>query len=202
MRRLRALFFICLLTASYGAIAQSDYEIFTTTTSEKFDSEGKLVSRHLWASGVQGEEIINVDIIVDPNNKVKELTVNDNEVKPPMFKEYKSITDYVIAYIDQDIETAPTDGSSKTTLVGEPADEDKATKSDKKALMNLVKDELVNDKLIDNPDVFDFMLTFDSLYINAKKQDEAVFKKYKALYEKYSTIPLAKTTYFQITQTL
>ncbi len=203
MKTLKGLLCLCLLTFAYAATAQLNYEIHTTTTSEKFDKDGKLISRHLWSSGVQDNEVLNVDIIVDNHNFVKELTVNDGKINPLMLKEYKMLTDFVINYIDQDIQTAPTDGSSKTSrIVSEEPTGEKLTEEDKRALMALIKDELIKDALIDNPKVFDFLLTSEHLYINAKKQEEAVFIKYKNLYDKYSDIPLSKTTYFQMTQSL
>lgn len=191
---------LLILFVSISASGQENYEIHSSTVSEKFNSENELQSRHIWATGVQAEEILNIDMTVDVNNKIKELIINDKTILPVMAKEYKAITDYVIAYVDGNVQTAPTDGSSTTTK--EPAAEDKMTDSDRRALMSLIKAELIKDELIDNPNVFDFMLTFDSLYINAKKQEDAVFTKYKALYDKHSDIPISKITYFQMTQTL
>jgi len=200
MKILQHVLSLLLLLSSITAFAQSNYEIQSTTVSEKFDSENVLKSRRIWASGVRDKEVLNIDMVVDANNIVKELTINDKEIIPPRFSIFKGLTNYVIQYVDNEANSTPT--SEQITREDEPAENEKLTESDQRGLMDLIKQELINDELIDNPKVFDFMLTYDSLYINAKKQEQTIFKKYKDLYEKYSDAPLARTAYFQITQTL
>lgn len=199
MNTLQHVLSLLFVLSSIAVFAQSGYEIDNTTVSEKFNSENVLQSRHIWASGVRDKEVLNIDMVVDANDVVKELTINDKEIMPPMFPAFKGLTDYVINYVDNEVQSTPT---NETTTKDEPAEKDKLTEGDKRALMDLIKEELINDELIDNPKVFDFMLTYDSLYINAKKQEQTVFEKYKALYEKYSDAPISRTAYFQITQTL
>lgn len=199
MNTIKHVLSLLFLLSSITVFAQSGYEIYTTTVSEKFNSEEELKSRRIWASGVRNEEVLNLDFTVDAKNTVTELIINEKNVPAVMIKEYKPMIDYVIKYVDGQVENEP---AKTTTTTKEPADKDKLTESDKRALMDLIKTELITDKLIDNPDVFDFMLTYDSLYINAKKQDATVFQKYKDLYDKYSDTPLSRTTFFQITQTL
>lgn len=191
---------LLLVLSSMTVFAQSGYEIYNTTVSEKFNSDNELQSRHIFASGVRDGVVLNMDFTVDANNIVKELTINDKELPTPMFSAFKGLTDYVIKYVDNEVKDTP--ANEQVATKEEPAEKDKLTEDDKRALMDLIKEELLNDKLIDNPKVFDFMLTYDSLYINAKKQEQTVFEKYKALYEKYSDTPISRTTYFQITQTL
>lgn len=203
MSKLKHVLSVLFLLVSITLFAQAEYEIYTTTISEKFNSEKELQSRRIWTSGTQDKTIFNIDLTVDANNIVRQLTINDAEIIPPRFQDYKDLTEYIIKYIDGEVLNIPTAEKSKTKVTREePAEGDKATDSDKRALMDLIKVELIKDKLIDNPQVFDFMLTFDSLYINAKKQEQEVFEKYQALYGKYSVVSLSNGTYFQITQTL
>lgn len=126
---------LLFLLSTITIFAQSGYEIHNTTVSEKFNNENKLQSRHIWASGVRDEEILNVDFIVDANNVVKELTINDKVIAPPMFSAFKDLTNYVVKYIDGEIENPKT----KTN----PTEKEKLTESDKKALMDLIKNELI-----------------------------------------------------------
>lgn len=200
MNTLKHVLSLLLLLSSITIFAQSGYDIHNTTVSEKFNSENELQSRHIWASGVRDEEVLNMEITVDANNNVKELIINEKEIASPMFPAFKDLTNYVIKYVDGEVQYKPVD--TKKTTTEKPVTEGEITDDDKRALMDLIKNQLIKDELVDNPKVFDFMLTYDSLYINAKKQEETVFKKYKDLYERHSAVPLSRGTYFQITQTL
>ncbi|MFK7947083.1 MAG: hypothetical protein AB8G11_05815 [Saprospiraceae bacterium] len=201
MNTIKHVLSLILLFVSITVFAQSSaYDIHNTTVSEKFNDKDELQSRRIWASGVRDDEVLNMDITVDANNIVKELTINDQKIMPPMVSEFKELTNFVIKYVDGEVQYQPVD--TKKTTTERPEVEGEITEDDKRALMDLIKENLIKDELIDNPKVFDFMLTYDSLYINAKKQDQAVFKKYSALYERNSAIPLSRGTSFQITQTL
>ena len=191
---------LLLVLSSMTIFAQSGYEIYNTTVSEKFNSDNELQSRHIFASGVRDGAVLNMGFTVDANDVVTELIINDKELPASMFSAFKGLTDYVIKYVDNEVKDTP--ANEQVATKEEPAEKDKLTEDDKRALMDLIKEELLNDKLINNPKVFDFMLTYDSLYINTKKQEQTIFEKYKALYEKYSDAPISRTTYFQITQTL
>jgi hypothetical protein len=201
----RNLLLLCFFLISVAAFAQpTNYEIHTTSTSEKFDSDGNLKSKRIFSSGVHGEEIVNVEMILSPSNSLMELTINEENIMPLMFKEYRILTDYIISYINKEELPPVPKGVSQTTKIvsDDPANENQLTDEDRRGLMNLIKDELVKDNLIENLDVFDFLITSTALYINGQQKEEAVFIKYKAIYDKYSEVKLSKTTYFQITQTL
>jgi hypothetical protein len=201
---------LLLCSFALAASAQVNYDIHSTTVSESFDSKDKLTSRRIWASGVRNNEVLNLEMVVDGQNKVTELTINENLVKSPAVKEYKPLTDFVLDYVSKDVKEVTgevTVGKAVATRFrtdDEPLSEsDRMTEAeDKKMVMQLIKSELIKDALIDNPEVFDFMLTFDSLYINAKKQDDAIFKKYSELYRNNTAVPITNGTYFQITQSL
>jgi hypothetical protein len=200
----KSLLLLCFFLISVGTFAQTNYEIHTTSTSEKFDSDGNLKARKIFSSGIHGEEIVNVEMALSPTNSLIRLTINDEVIMPLMFKEYKILTDYIISYVNKEEEPFVAKGVSQTTKIvsDDPANENQLTDDDRRRLMSLIKDELVKDNLIENLDVFDFLITSTALYINGKEQQEAIFIKYKAIYDKYSEVKLSKTTYFQITQTL
>ena len=200
----KTLLLLCFFLISTATFAQTNYEIHTTSTSEKFDSKGDLKSRRIFSSGIHGDEIVNVEMILSPTNTLMELTINDEVIMPLMFKEYKILTDYIISYINKEEQPREAQQVSQTTKIvsDDPANENQMTDDDRRRLMNLIKEELIADDLIENSDVFDFLITGTVLYINGKEQDNAVFVKYKAIYDKYSEVALTKTTYFQITQTL
>jgi|AntRauTorckE5430_2_1112549.scaffolds.fasta_scaffold09844_3 hypothetical protein len=205
MSILKSLLLLCFFFISVAVSAQpTNYDIHTTSTSEKFDSEGNLKSKRIFSSGVHDEEIVNVEMILSPTNSLMKLTINDESIMPLMFKEYRILTDYIISYVNQEELPLVPKGVSQTTKVvsDDPANENQLTDEDRRALMNLIKDELVKDNLIENLDVFDFLITSTALYINGKQQEDTIFTKYKAIYDKYSEVKLSKTTYFQITQTL
>lgn len=200
----KTLLLLCFFLISTATFAQTNYEIHTTSTSEKFDSKGNLKSRRIFSSGIHGDEIVNVEMILSPTNALMELTINDEVIMPLMFKEYKILTDYIISYINKEEQPRPAKEVSQTTKIvsDDPANENQMTDDDRRRLMNLIKEQLITDNLIENSDVFDFLITGTVLYINGKEQDNAIFIKYKAIYDKYSEVALTKTTYFQITQTL
>lgn len=85
----KTLLLLCFFLISTATFAQTNYEIHTTSTSEKFDSDGNLKSRRIFSSGVHGDEIVNVEMILSPTNTLMELTINDEVIMPLMFKEYK-----------------------------------------------------------------------------------------------------------------
>jgi putative lipase involved disintegration of autophagic bodies len=200
----KILLLLCFFLISTATFAQTNYEIHTTSTSEKFDSKGELKSRRIFSSGIHGDEIVNVEMILSPTNVLMELTINDEVIMPLMFKEYKILTDYIISYINKEEQPAAAKQVSQTTKIvsDNPANENQLTDDDRRRLMNLIKEQLITDNLIENSDVFDFLITGSALYINGKQQEDTIFVKYKAIYDKYSEVPLTKTTYFQITQTL
>ncbi|NJN77072.1 MAG: hypothetical protein HC803_01045 [Saprospiraceae bacterium] len=199
------LLLLCFVLISLTTLAQpTNYEIHTTSTSEKFDSKGNLKSLRIFSSGVHGEDIVNVEMILSPTYKLIELSINEEAIMPLMFKEYKILTDFIIDYVKQENEPATPKVVSQVTKIvsDDPSKENQLSDDDRRSLMNLIKQELISDDLIGKSDVFDFLITSTALYINGKQQDEPIFLKYKSIYDKYSEVQLSKTTYFQITQTL
>lgn len=192
-----SLLFILFVATIY---AQSGYEIHNTTVTEKFDSDDVLQSRQIWASGVRDGEVLNMDFTVDANNALQKLIINEKEMPASMFPALKPLTDYVVKYIEEDVQNSTKE--SEITSAEKSSEKDKLTDDIRRRIVDLIKKELIKDELIENPEVFDFMLTYDSLYINAKKQEAAVFEKYKSLYERYTDGVMTSGTSFQITQSL
>lgn len=198
-----------LLLLSFIAFAvigfsQTNYEIETTATSEKFNSEGQLISKRLWVKGTQNNEKMEVELILNPRGKVMNLTINDEKVKPLFFKEYRILTDYLIDYIKKEKEyVEPVQTRGLVRVVSDNPDADKLLTDDKKEkLIERFKKELVQDNLVEDIQVFQLMITSSALYINGKEQAPEMFVKYKALYDEHSPVALSKTTYFQIMQSL
>lgn len=204
MRTFKTIFLFLLLFFSFTSYGQLEYDITTITIAEKFNSKNILIARTIRSIGKQKTEDLRVEVVVDPNNMVKALTINDREVMSLMFEEYIFLTDYVINYADADKKAVIPKGNAVTKIVGQNFnDENQLTDSAKKILLDTIKKELMNDKFINkNYDPFDLTLTGNDLFINAKKQEANTFVKYKQLYDRLSDISLSKTTYFQITQTL
>lgn len=202
MKTLKNTLLLFSLFLSITVSAQIDYDISNIIVDEKFDNKSRLIARTIRSYGKQGEEELKVRIIVNPKNAVKELTVNDKKIMPLMFKEYRFLTDYVINYADREHVFEKPKGNAVTKVVGQNL-KTKLTKDDEELLLKTMKKELLNDGIIsaDN-EPFDLSLTGNDLFINAQRQEKQVFQKYKGIYDKLSNIPLSKTTYFQITQTL
>ncbi len=188
---------LLMLSFSVVAFAQSGYEIQQTTVTEQFNSDSELQSRHISANGVRDKEALNIDLTVDSKNTVQALTLNGKAISPELFSAFKSLTDYVIQYVAEE----PT-----VAIVAEASFDgplmDNTAKYDRVELAEIIKKSLLADKLVDNPKVFDFMLTHDSLYINAQKQEQLIFERYKRLHDAHTNMPLTKGTYFQLSQTL
>ena len=197
MNLLKPALILLMLSASVVAFAQSGYDIQQTTVTEAFNSNDELQSRNIIANGVRDKEALNIDLTVDSKNTVQALRINDQIISPELFAAFKSLTDYVIQYVDEETTAGTTTAATTTT-----SSAGITAKYDKAALVDIIKTALINDRLIDNPKVFDFMLTHDSLYINAKKQEQVVFERYKRLHDAHTNMPLQQSTYFQITQTL
>ena len=197
MNLLKPTLILLILSASVVAFAQSGYDIQQTTVTEAFNSDDELQSRNIIANGVRDKEALNIDLTVDSKNTVQALRINDQIISPELFAAFKSLTDYVILYVDEEATAGTTTAATTTT-----SSAGITAKYDKAALVDIIKTALINDQLIDNPKVFDFMLTHDSLYINAKKQEQVVFERYKRLHDAHTNMPLQQSTYFQITQTL
>jgi len=198
------LLLICFVITSFIGIAQTNYEIETTATSEKFNSKGELISKRLWATGTQGGEKMEVELILSPRGKVMNLKINDEKVKPLFFKEYRILTDYLIDYVKKEKEyVAPVQTRGLVRVVSDNPDASKLLTEEKKIkLIERFKEELLIDKLVDNIQVFQLMITSSALYINGKEQSQDMFIKYKAIYDEHSPVALSKTTYFQIMQSL
>lgn len=202
MRMLKNTLLILFLFLSLSVSAQVEYDISTIIVDEKFNSKQKLIARKIRSYGTQGTEDLKVEIIVNPNNAVKELTINDKKVMPLMFKEYRFLTDYVISYADTEQELEKPKANAVVKVVGQNLQQ-KLNENEKQVLLDTVKKELIDDKMIDNESTpFDFSLTGNYLFLNGQKQDDIIFQKYKQVYDRLCEIPLSKTTYFQITQTL
>ena len=166
MNLLKPTLILLMLSASVVAFAQSGYDIQQTTVTEAFNSNDELQSRNIIANGVRDKEALNIDLTVDSKNTVQALRINDQIISPELFAAFKSLTDYVILYVDEEATAGTTTAATTTT-----SSAGITAKYDKAALVDIIKTALINDRLIDNPKVFDFMLTHDSLYINAKKQE-------------------------------
>lgn len=202
MKMLKNVFLLLFLCLSISVSAQVDYDISTIIVDEKFDSKQQLVARKIRSYGTQKAEELNVEIIVNTSNAVKELTVNGKKVMPLMFKEYRILTDYVINYADTERELEKPKANAVVKVVGQNLKE-KLSESKKQTLLDTIKKELINDRMIENESQpFDFSMTGNYLFLNGEKQADAIFKKYKQVYDRLCDIPLSKTTYFQITQTL
>jgi hypothetical protein len=65
-------------------------------------------------------------------------------------------------------------------------------------LKKVLVEELLQDKLISDIDNYEFRFREGRLYINGKKQSNAVYKKYKELYEKTFGKILDDTSNFTI----
>jgi hypothetical protein len=64
--------------------------------------------------------------------------------------------------------------------------------------MKVVVKELIRDKLISDIEDYEFQFKNKKLYINGEKQPDAVFKKYKKLYEKATGKKLDDNRNFRI----
>lgn len=202
MKILKNVFLLLISFLSISVSAQVDYDISTIIVDEKFDSKQELIARKIRSYGTQQEESLKVEIIVDPNNRVKELIVNEKKIMTLMLKEYRILTDYVINYADTERELEKPKANAVVKVVGQNLDA-KLTESDKLTLLDTIKKELINDQIVGNEsEPFDFSLTGHALFINGKRQEEDIFNKYKQIYDRLAEIQLSKTTYFQITQTL
>lgn len=202
MNKLKNVFLLLFLFLSVAASAQVNYDIKKITIDEKFDNRNKLIARTIRSKGTQGEEILQVEVVVNPTNQVKSLIINNEIVMPLMIREYKILTDYIINYADTDRELERPKGNASVKVVGQNLKE-KLTESDKKILLTTVKKELLDDSILKvNNEPFDFSLTVNYLFFNGQKQETHIFLKYKKVYEGLCDIPLSKTTYFQITQML
>ena len=202
MNTLKNVFLLLFAFLSIAASAQIDYDIKKITVDEKFDARNRLIARTIRSTGTQGAESLRVELVVNPTNKVKSLMVNDKKINPLMIKEYSLLTDYVINYADTDRELEKPKGNAVVNVVGQNLQE-KLTENDERILLRTIKNKLLSDSIIkvDN-EPFDFSLTGYYLFINGKKQEAHIFQKYTEVYKGLCKIPLSKTTYFQITQTL
>ncbi len=200
----KSLLLICFLAISLVGFTQTNYEIESTSTSEKFNSKGDLISKRIWANGTQNDERMDVELILSPKGKVMNLTINDESIKPLFFKEYRILTDYLIAYVKKEKEyVAPVQTRGLVRVVSDNPDASKLLTEEKKdKLIERFKVELTKDKLVDDIQVFQLMITSSALYINGKEQSYDMFIKYKAIYDEHSPVALSKTTYFQIMQSL
>lgn len=196
--------FTFIMLLPYGMTAQ-EMEIYSSSTRNKFNANGDVTQTLIFASGVKNGEVLNVEIILDPAKVITQLKINDKPVIKPRYAEYKKLTDYVIAEVTQE-PTGKEQTTTRSEIILQPGEEppkaDRLTDDDRRKVMDLIKNELIKDKLISDPKVFDFMLTFDALYINAKKQPQTIFEKYKSFYQKHADIKLTRNTYFQMTQQL
>jgi hypothetical protein len=200
----KSLLLFGLIIFSLLGFAQTNYEIETTSTSENFNSKGELISKRVWASGTQGGDKMDVELILSPRGKVMKLTINGEKVKPLFFKEYRILTDYLIDYVRKEKEyVAPVQTRGLVRVVSDNPDASKLLTDDKKEkLIKKFKEELLLDELVEDIQVFQLMITSSDLYINGKEQTEDMFLKYKAIYDEHSPVALSKTTYFQIMQSL
>ena len=202
MRILKNVLFLFILFLSTTVFAQVKYDIPTIIVDEKFDNKEQLIARKIRSYGTQDSQDLKVEVIVNPKNAVKELIVNEKKVMPLMFKEYRILTDYVISYADTKRELEKPKANAVVKVVGQNLKE-KLTESEKQTLLDTVKKELISDGMLENESQpFDFSMTGNYLFLNGNKQDSNIFTKYKQVYDRLCTIPLSKTTYFQITQTL
>lgn len=193
---------LSMLCFAFSAFAQTDYDISTVIVDEKFDNNDRLIARKIRAVGLQNEQELKVEITVDPHNIVKELVVNNKKVMPLMFKEYRILTDYVINYADTERELEKPKANAVVKIVGQHLTK-KLSESEKQTILGILKKELIHDGMLaDESEPFDFSMTGNYLFFNGKRQSDAIFLKYKAIYDNYCEIQLSKTTYFQITQTL
>ena len=202
MKILKNVLLLSILFLSTPIFAQVNYDISTIIIDEKFDNKQRLIARKIRSYGTQGEESLKVEIIVTPKNAVKELIVNEKKVMPLMFKEYRILTDYVISYADTERELEKPKANAVVKIVGQDLKE-KLTETEKKMLLDTLKRELINDGILrDESEPFDFSMTGNYLFFNGNQQDGNIYNKYKQIYDRLCDIPLSKTTYFQITQTL
>mgnify|MGYP001065148751 CR=1 FL=1 len=202
MKILKNVLLLSILFLSTPIFAQVNYDISTIIIDEKFDNKQRLIARKIRSYGTQGEESLKVEIIVTPKNAVKELIVNEKKVMPLMFKEYRILTDYVISYADTERELEKPKANAVVKIVGQDLKE-KLTETEKKMLLDTLKIELINDGILrDESEPFDFSMTGNYLFFNGNQQDGNIYNKYKQIYDRLCDIPLSKTTYFQITQTL
>lgn len=202
MKMLKNVLLFFILFLSTVVAAQVDYDISTIIVDEKFDSKQQLAARKIRSYGTQKGEELNVEIIVNTKNAVKELIVNEKKIMPLMFKEYQILTDYVINYADTERALEKPKANAVVKVVGQNLTE-KLTESEKLTLLENVQKELINDGMLaDESEPFDFSMTGNYLFFNGERQDGNIFNKYKEIYDKLCDIPLSKTTYFQITQTL
>lgn len=198
------LLFLLLTTIIITGFSQTGYEITNTATSEKFNQKGKLISKRIWATGKQDESDFSVELILNPKNKVMDLTINEEKIIPLFFNEYRLLTDYLINYVKEEKEyVPPVKTRGFVRVVSDNPDVNKLLTEDiKKQLLDSFKKELISDSLVKDINVFQLMITSSALYINGNQQSEAMFIKYKTIYNRYSPIALSKTTYFQIMQSL
>ncbi|MFC2154937.1 M56 family metallopeptidase [Acidobacteriota bacterium] len=66
------------------------------------------------------------------------------------------------------------------------------------AFLNNLKEELLQDKLIDDAEDFEFKLTAKGLWVNGVKKSKKIFNKYKKIYESHTGKNLEKTKTFRI----
>jgi hypothetical protein len=81
------------------------------------------------------------------------------------------------------------------------ASEDEPNSKEKEEVLQVIKKELIKDKLIENGIYFEIKLSNKDLFINDIPQKAALFKKYKGLYENLSGKILEKEISFPIFNT-
>ncbi len=203
MRTILSLFLGLLITTILNG---QSIEVLSSSKYDYFDSNNQLKSSKVYASCLQGDRTLQVEMHLNKNNFITDLKINDKDIAKPRIASYKNITDVILAEVNGD--DAPTTEKeitkTKTTVQRptDPTSNKQLTPEQRKSLMLLIKKQLIADKLLENTEVFDFMLTFDSLYINAKKQPQTIFEQYRDLYNANTDVPIVNGTYFQITQTL
>lgn len=203
MRTILSLVFGLIITTMLQGQA---IEVLSSSKYDYFDSNNQLKSSKIHASCVQGNKTMQIEMKLDKNNFITDLKIDDKVIAKPRISSYRNLTDVILAEVNaDDVPVTEKETTRTKTLVQRPTDptsDKQLTPEQRKSLMMIIKKQLMADKLLENTEVFDFMLTFDSLYINAKKQSQIVFEQYRDLYNANTDVPIVNGTYFQITQTL
>lgn len=189
-------FYSILLLLLFVGNAVAQEAVMEIYTFQQYKSEHTKPEKNrttLFASGTQGDKVINVKIITSPKGIV-ELEINKEDIPADKIAEYKELTDFIADYAKM---PRPKVAEKEIPKSAE------AKKVEYKNVNDLLIGHLKADKILaEDAQVFDVMITYDKMFFNGKQQEDEVFKRYKKLYEEKSGKKIERTAYYHFSQTL
>lgn len=184
---------VLLLFVSNAIAQEAVMEIYTFQQYKSEHTKPEKNRTTLFASGTQGDKVINVKIVTSPKGIV-ELEINKEDIPTEKMAEYKELTDFIADYAKMPRPAVAKKEIPKTT---------EAKKVEYSNVNDLLVGHLKADKILEeDAQVFDVMITYDKMFFNGKQQADEVAKKYKELYEEKSGRTIERTTYYHFSQTL